>query len=277
MRSSQAAFDDIVREEVSSEAVYRKKYQRPEWPGAMSGVTVGIGYDLGQTDRATIRADWSGRVTANMLDIMVACSGKTGTAGRDATSQVRHLIDIPWETAIAVHKESVIPRWEARVAAALPNTEKLSGDCFGALLSLTFNRGPSFDRDGDRYREMRAIKIHMAAGNFAAIPGELRGMKRLWPDIKGLRDRRDREAALFERGLMAPPKMRPVAEAKPLPKAADQKAETGTAGGIVLTGAAAAATAAKQGLKPSAIIAIVVAALVAAVIAFVVIKKIKKG
>ena len=53
MRSSQAAFDLIVKEEVSSEAVYRKKYQRPEWPGVNSGATVGIGFNLA-SDRATV-------------------------------------------------------------------------------------------------------------------------------------------------------------------------------------------------------------------------------
>jgi hypothetical protein len=43
-------------------------------------------------------------------------------------------------------------------------------------------------------------------------------MKRLWPDLKGLRLRRDREAALFEMGLKAappPPDIEPVSPAKP--------------------------------------------------------------
>ena len=216
MRASQAAFDLIVAEEVSSEAVYSRKYRRPEWPGAASGVTVGIGYDLGQTDKATIRGDWQGRVPINMLDIMAACSGKTGAAGRDATASVRHLIDIPWETAIAVHKERVVPRWEARVVAALPNTDKLSGDSFGALLSLIFNRGTSFNMAGDRYREMRAIKLHMAAQNFAEIPAEFRSMKRLWPNLAGLQKRRDREADLFARGLQAAPARNTPAPAAPV-------------------------------------------------------------
>lgn len=201
MRSSQAAFDLIVAEEVTSQAVYSRKYRKPEWPGASSGATVGIGYDLGQTAKATVVADWSGRVSDDMLDAMTSACGKTGAAGKTATARVRDKIDIPWDVAIAVHKECVIPRWEAKVASALPNTDKLSPDCFGALLSLTFNRGPSFSTKGERYREMRAIKEHMASEDFQAIPDEFRTMKRLWPDLVGLRKRRDREADLFERGL----------------------------------------------------------------------------
>lgn len=204
MRSSKAAFDLIVSQEVTSKAVYERKYRRPEWPGEQSGPTVGIGYDLGQTAAATIKADWSGRVPAAMLDAMVACSGHKGDAGRKKTLAVKNKIDIPWDTALAVHEQCVIPRWEAKVAAALPNTDLLSPDCFGALLSLTFNRGPSFSTAGERYKEMRSIKAHMAAKRFEQIPAELRAMKRLWPGTLGLLKRRDAEAALFEKGLKAP-------------------------------------------------------------------------
>lgn len=210
MRSSQAAFDLIVAEEVSSQATYTRKYRRPEWPGASSGATVGIGYDLGQTPKSTVISDWKGRVSDDMLDAMVSACGHTGAAGKAATRRIRNQVDIPWDVAIAVHKERVIPRWEAKVEAALPNTDKLSPDCFGALLSLTFNRGPSFNQSGERYREMRAIKAHMAAQAFDEIPGEFRSMKRLWPNLAGLRRRRDTEAKLFEKGLRWKPPSVPL-------------------------------------------------------------------
>lgn len=201
MRSSKAAFDLIVSEEVTSEAVYSKKYRKPEWPGAQSGATVGIGYDLGQTSKATITSDWKGRVSGEMLEAMLSASGITGEAAKPVAQRLRAKIDIPWDVARAVHEARVIPRWEAKVAAALPNTDNLSPDCFGAVLSLTFNRGPSFSTGGPRYAEMRNIKAHMAAEDYAAIPDEFRAMKRLWPDLAGLRSRRDKEASLFTKGL----------------------------------------------------------------------------
>lgn len=203
MRSSKAAFDLIVAEEVSSKATYTKKYTRPEWPGEQSGATVGIGYDLGQTDAGIIRADWAGVVPESMLAVMVSASGKTAAAGKRATAQIHDLVNIPWDAAIKVHERAVVPRWEADLEKKLPNTDLLSPDSFGALLSLVFNRGFSFNKTDDRYREMRAIKAHMKAKNFDAIPGEFRSMKRLWPNSVGLRKRRDTEAALFEKGLRA--------------------------------------------------------------------------
>lgn len=259
MRSSQAAFDQIIREEVSSQQVYERKYRRPEWPGAASGPTVGIGYDLGQTDAATIRADWKGRVADSALQLMIGCSGYTGERGRERTAIVRNAIDIPWSVAIAVHKERVMPRWEGKLIANLPNTNKLSGDCFGALVSLIFNRGTSFGKDGDRYKEMRAIKAHMATQRFDLIPAEIRAMKRLWPDLKGLRDRRDREAALFEKGLKNP--AGPIA---------------GGAAGTVIVAGGGAAVAKKQGLSDAATFGIFLGIVLAVAITVAAIKVYRK-
>ena len=42
-----------------------------------------------------------------------------------------------------------------------------------------------------------AGRQHMVDREFAKIPGELRSMKRLWPDLPGLQKRRDLEADLF--------------------------------------------------------------------------------
>jgi hypothetical protein len=49
-RVSERAIQLIVYFEVTDEATYRRKYQRPVWPGLNSGVTIGIGYDVGYTD-----------------------------------------------------------------------------------------------------------------------------------------------------------------------------------------------------------------------------------
>jgi Arc/MetJ-type ribon-helix-helix transcriptional regulator len=48
---------------------------------------------------------------------------------------------------------------------------------------------------------MREIRDAVANGRFSDIPDLLRAMKRLWTEPNGLRDRRDREAKLFEIGL----------------------------------------------------------------------------
>ena len=199
---SQQAFDLIVESEVSSRAVYEKKYRGPIWPGFRSGVTVGIGYDVGQTSAAIVQSDWSGVIPAAMLNALKTAVGVTGPAAQQRALQLRSVVDIPFNSAIKVHANQVIPRWVAVVERALgPNVSLLKPDCLGALVSLTYNRGASFSRSDDRFTEMRAIKNCVGTKQFAKIPGQIRSMKRLWPSTSGLPGRREREAVLFETGL----------------------------------------------------------------------------
>lgn len=191
----------IVESEVSGKGTYELKYRKPEWPGASSGVTIGIGYDVGYATKPQLWGDWKGHIPDTMIATLERAIGVKGGDAAPLARALRADVDVPWEEAIAVHENTVIPRWIAKVKAALPNTDKLSPDCLGALVSLAYNRGPAFSNTGDRFREMRAIKDHMQKCEFEKIPAEFRAMKRLWPDLKGLLIRRDKEAELFERGL----------------------------------------------------------------------------
>jgi uncharacterized protein (TIGR02594 family) len=200
-RISDEAFNLIVECEVTSRQVYDKKYRAPEWPGLSSGITIGIGYDVGYATEKQLAGDWGGVVDEAILRALRPALGVTGTKAHELLPSVRGRVDIPWEAALQVHRTKVMPRWVATVERSLPNAGRLPPDCLGALVSLTYNRGASFGKDGDRYREMRAIKECMASGDFASIPGHIRSMSRLWPNAAGLRRRRDREAALFDKGL----------------------------------------------------------------------------
>ena len=200
MNISRRAFDLIVAEEVTSKAAYEKKYSHPEWPGEQSGVTIGIGYDVGYATPARLHSDWSGLIPDGMISTLEAACGVRGPKAASLAKIMRTSVDVPWDAAIAVFQKMDIPRWEATVRKALPHTDLLSPDSFGALVSLAYNRGASFSQTADRYKEMRAIKAHMASEDFDKIPAEFRAMKRLWP-TGGLAGRREREAKLFKDGL----------------------------------------------------------------------------
>jgi hypothetical protein len=210
----------------SSRTAYDRDYQRPTWPGGASGVTVGIGYDLGYCTHDKLHADFDGRVSATMVRVMQRCLGVTGQAAKELLPTVRNYILIPWDVALAVFADRDVPEWTERVCKALPGADKLPPDCLGALVSIAYNRGTSFDKADDRYREMRDIKYQMMAGNLARIPDDIRSMKRLWPDMKGLRDRRDAEAKLFADGLacVAPKTVAPPDQSKVIPPAQSGRA-----------------------------------------------------
>ncbi|MFS6835636.1 hypothetical protein, partial [Staphylococcus aureus] len=63
------------------EKYYDRYLTHPEWPGAASGVTVGVGYDLGYNSASVITKDWYalGTTTANRLS---TASEITGTRAR---------------------------------------------------------------------------------------------------------------------------------------------------------------------------------------------------
>jgi len=202
IRSSQAAIDLIVMEEVSSQDMYETRYQHPEWPGGMSGVTIGIGFDCGYATAGTILADWGDKLPAPMVKCLQDTAGIHGSPASSYAHALRGVVMVPWDAAMAVFEQNDMPKWEGIVSRALPNSSELAPDSFGALVSLAYNRGAGgFASNEDRFREMHAIRVHMMSGQFAKIPAEIRSMRRLWPNMAGLRNRRDAEADLFAKGL----------------------------------------------------------------------------
>ncbi|GAU82936.1 hypothetical protein BIWAKO_02859 [Bosea sp. BIWAKO-01] len=166
-------------------------------------MTIGIGYDVGYANAPTLATDFGGTIPRPMIDALRSTIGKTGAIAEHVARDLADQVDVPWTAAISVHRARVMPRWIGLVERSLPNAAAIGPDCLGALVSLTYNRGASYPKAGDRYEEMRAIKAHMGARAFDRIPGELRSMKRLWPTVPGLQKRREREAQLFEAGLRA--------------------------------------------------------------------------
>jgi len=200
----------IVACEVTSQAKYTQSYQRPTWPGAASGVTVGIGYDVGYVTLEWLKEDWQQYASSDAINSLEQACGVTAGPAHLLISKLQSVV-IDWPTADREFLEQLQPRYVGETESALPNTGMLSPDSLGALVSLVYNRGASFDiqqnpaKDpSDRYREMRAIKAHMQAKAFNLIPGEIRAMERLWKNdksVSGLVERRELEASLFELGL----------------------------------------------------------------------------
>jgi hypothetical protein len=204
VQSSQRAILLIVTEEDGDQNYYLKTEEHFSWPGGASGPTVGVGYDCGYETAASIKADWAGYIDDDRITTLTTAAGIKGQAAREFTATHKNRITITWQESLNQFSGRELPRWEDIVRQHLPNTDELSGDSFGALASLSYNRGPSFDLPGSRYTEMRNIKAHMAAKQFSLIPNEFLSMRRLWPKGGDLWNRRGHEALLFRDGLTPP-------------------------------------------------------------------------
>lgn len=171
--------------------------QPGEWPGGESGVSIGIGYDLGYVTQDQFERDWKDCLDEASCTALSACIGFKGADAKAKASTVSK-VKITTDQARKVFLERSVPNYQAQTAKAFPGVEKLPADAQGALVSLVYNRGASMK--GDSRSEMRAIRDLVPTGDLKGIAEQLRSMKRLWENssVSGLVKRREAEAQLVE-------------------------------------------------------------------------------
>lgn len=180
---------------MGSRKYYDQHTAKPHWPGASSGITIGIGYDL-RFQNENFEADWRPVLTDAQKARLRPFLGKKGSKAEAASLSD---IQVGFPAAWKVFTAKTLSKYVAQTRAAFPGSQNLPPLCFGVLVSLVYNRGPGMS--GDSRKEMRAIRDHIQNRNFGKVANELEAMKRLWPNSAGLKGRRDREAALWRKGL----------------------------------------------------------------------------
>jgi hypothetical protein len=196
MNLSPRGIKSIITWETGGEKYYDRN---PEWPGEQSGITIGVGWDLGHTPATETSRAWGPHLDSGTLAALVGVSGRKGADAQTVLPHVRHLV-VPWAAALSVFEAVTIPSWYLRTLRIYPQAQALHGDSAAALVSLVFNRGASLT--GERRSEMLRIQELLRVNELAQIPAQFRAMCRLWPNSKGLRRRREEEAELFESGLV---------------------------------------------------------------------------
>jgi hypothetical protein len=194
---SPKAFALILKYEVGGGVgYYNKCLKHPCYPGGESGVTIGIGYDMGYNTAAQFAEDWRSVLDAGSYARLAQHLGKKSSNAKAAIPSVKD-ISVPWDAAEVVFKKNTLPRFIKETKKAFPNSDQLHPDAFGALVSLVFNRGGSVS--GASRAEMLNIRNLIASKDYDAIANEITKMKRLWvgKGLDGLLTRRDDEAKLI--------------------------------------------------------------------------------
>lgn len=194
---SMTGLEWIVKFEISSEAYYNRHLKHPTWPGGASGVTIGIGYDLGYVSAAQMRRDWRGKIAdAEIKSLEKVCRLKGEDARKKVSLASIKSVTVSLENASQVFYFSSLPTYAAKCLKAYPGVEKLPADAQAALLSLVFNRGTR--KSGSVRREMKAIEPLIVIADLEGIAQQILSMKRLWEGkgLDGLLRRREREAGL---------------------------------------------------------------------------------
>ena len=191
---SPAGLELVVHFEIVSPGYYSRHLVHPIWPGGASGVTIGIGYDLGHQLASTIRLDWDDHPQAGLLP---PAAGVTRDPAKRLAAEMA-TITTPFPLAKQVFSEATVSRYWQSTARAYPGVEELTQGAKDALFSLTYNRGPSMA--GHRAKEKRHIRdICIPRGDYQCIANQIREMVRLWKGTaieNGMTRRRNAEAML---------------------------------------------------------------------------------
>ena len=188
------------------ENYYNKFLKNPAWPGEQSGVTIGVGYDLGYVNKAEFSEDWKD-LPKETFDRLYKVVGIKGIAAKNLIKGLRD-ISIPWELSLKVFNNKTVTKFYNLTKQTFPNFDNLPEDAKGGLVSLVFNRGNALE--GDRRREMKLIRDGMKLVStfdqkaLTFIANQIRNMKRIWIGgsiEKGMSRRRDAEAKLIEDSL----------------------------------------------------------------------------
>lgn len=201
--ASKQSLDLIILEEIGSQSYYEKSLQSPCWPKGESGITIGIGYDLGYNTKSQIQRDWADAVTPANLALLVSCAG---IKGDEADSHLKNhpelkKIKIPFNTARDVFYKKLLPRYAKSTLDIYPGLDQLKPDAVGALVSMVFNRGNSLE--GERRKEMKEIVALVPKKDYKGIGDLVEKSKRLWEgkNLPGLIKRRVNEARFIRNAV----------------------------------------------------------------------------
>ena len=199
LRISPEARELILHFETGGPGYYQARLQRPTVPPGASGITIGIGYDLGYNTPAQIRADWAGVLPDPQVERLAGVAGRTGASARAALSRVRDII-IPWGAAVQVYEGRTVPRFAKLTVATYPGILATHPHIQGVILSTTFNRGSALT-PYCRRAELVWTRDDLRAGKTSRLGDYQLAMRRLWPSIPGLQKRYAAHSGLIQNAL----------------------------------------------------------------------------
>lgn len=193
---SKKSIELIIQHEIGGREVYTRKYQKPIWAGGDSGLTIGIGYDLGYIKEKDLFSDWAG-LNLNFLNAMKRFCGVKGEVVKTMMRGEVLNVVIPYNMAYDVFVKKSLPKYYAMTKKIYPQLDSLNEDTRGALVSMVYNRGAKLD--GESRKEMKAIVELVAKQDYDGIAEQIERSKRLWENrgLDGLVIRREAEADLI--------------------------------------------------------------------------------
>lgn len=187
----------VINFETGGEQYYNKFLKKATYPGGASGVTIGIGADLGYLSREEFDKYFAKYFTEDEAKKLRSVIGLKGQSAKSALSKVKG-IELSWNNAKKIFINWTLPKFWKLTNGIWPGMDQLCENAQIALTSIVFNRGSSLKGNGRK--EMVNIQSLVKKKDIKGIAKEIKSMKRLWigKGLDGLLKRRDIEAKMVE-------------------------------------------------------------------------------
>jgi GH24 family phage-related lysozyme (muramidase) len=183
----------LINFESGGRLYYEKNLKKVTWPGGASGLTIGIGADLGYMSKVEFKKYFAKYFDEKSSRKLIEVLGLKGDNAKSKLYQVSN-IEMSWENAITAFTEWTLPKFWNLTNKIWPGVDLLCENAQIALVSLVFNRGSSLV--GNSRKEMRNIIDLVKKKDYNGISMQIKSMKRLWANknLDGLIKRRDIES-----------------------------------------------------------------------------------
>ena len=146
----------VIEFETGGRNYYEKFLKRFTWPKAQSGITMGIGADLGYMSLNEFENYFSCYFTTDENTLIKSVIGLKGEVAKTALPKVKN-IELSWINASEAFVKWTLPKFWKMTNDLYPGLDQLKEKAQIALVSLVFNRGASIS--GPSRSEMKNIKV----------------------------------------------------------------------------------------------------------------------
>src|ERR1051325_3989758 len=112
--------------------------QPSDWPGGDSGITIGLGYDLGYESAGDFQNDWAPLLSAGDFTTLTQVVGLKGTEAKAKAPSLKTIKIKSSETETAFLERSV-PKYQKLTQPVIPGVDALPAGAQGAHSTLVSN------------------------------------------------------------------------------------------------------------------------------------------
>ena len=137
----------VINFETGGRLYYDRLLKKVTWPGGASGLTIGIGADLGYMTTEEFDSFFAKFFTSSENARLRSAIGLKGQTAKNCLVSVKG-IELSWENAASAFVDWTLPKFWKLTNQLWPGIEQLHEKAQIALVSIVFNRGAATNGAG---------------------------------------------------------------------------------------------------------------------------------